>query len=144
MATQNKKRLVVLLAALAVAFGFPTLLTPVFAASKVKVLHSFGKGKDGVDPGDLIFDATGNLYGTTRRGGAHDAGTVFQLTPDTNGRWTERVLHSFNDNFKDGAYPASGLVFDPSGNLYGTTKYGGNRPTSRAQLYTCRRRHWVV
>ncbi len=49
---------------------------------KEKVLHSFGKGKDGayVQSG-LIFDAKGNLYGTTTDGGAYHSGTVFEVTP---------------------------------------------------------------
>jgi uncharacterized repeat protein (TIGR03803 family) len=73
----------------------------------------------------LILDAAGNLYGTTAEGGAHGYGTVFQLAPGTNGKWTEKVLHSFNANGKDGWYPTAGLIFDAAGNLYGTTTEGG-------------------
>jgi len=47
-----------------------------------KVLHSFGKGKDGASPyAGLILDAAGNLYGTTSAGGADNSGTVFEITP---------------------------------------------------------------
>jgi uncharacterized repeat protein (TIGR03803 family) len=89
------------------------------------VLHSFGNGKDGSWPfSSLSIDALGNLYGTTKLGGGHGLGTVFELSPHTNGKWTERVLHSFNNY--DGAYPQSNLVFDGSGNLYGTTTAGGD------------------
>jgi beta-xylosidase len=103
-----------------------------------RVLHSFGKGTDGVFPsGSLIFDAVGNLYGTTWTGGAHSSacsgqgcGTVFQLIPGTNGKWTERVLHSFNHNGRDGNGPDSSLIFDPAGNLYGTTRFGGTYGSS--------------
>jgi uncharacterized repeat protein (TIGR03803 family) len=49
---------------------------------------------------ELIFDASGNLYGTTADGGSHDDGTVFELTPGTNGTWKEKVLHSFNGRWR--------------------------------------------
>ncbi len=88
------------------------------------VLHSFGNGKDGSDPeASLIFDTAGNLYGTTFRGGAYGNGCVFQLTPGSNGKWNETLLHSFRGN--DGANPFSSLTVDASGNLYGTA--GGGR-----------------
>src|SRR5208282_5148314 len=73
----------------------------------------------------VIFDAAGNLYGTTANGGAHGFGTVFELTPTAAGTWTEKILHNFNDNGKDGSSPADGLIFDSAGNLYGTTSGGG-------------------
>ena len=91
-----------------------------------EVLHSFGHGNDGAYPyAGLIFDADGNLFGTTFGGGIHETGTVFELTPNGGGSWTEKVLHSFNNNGTDGAVPQAGLVFDADGNLYGTTYYGG-------------------
>ncbi len=92
------------------------------------VLHTFGTSgsKDGQAPyGSLIFDALGNLYGTTSSGGAHGCGTVFELSPTAGGKWTETVLHSFDGPSKDGAYPFAGLIFDNAGNLYGTTNGGG-------------------
>ena len=93
-----------------------------------KVLHRFGNGKDdGYWPdGSLIFDSAGTLYGITRQGGAHVYyGTVFQLVRGTNGKWSEKVLHSFNYDGKDGYYPGGSLVVDAAGNLYGTTPFGG-------------------
>jgi hypothetical protein len=81
-------------------------------------VHSFN-GVDGFSPyAAVIFDAAGNLYGTTWAGG-----NVFELTPGTNGEWTETVLHTFNGS--DGLSPQAGLIFDASGNLYGATDYGG-------------------
>jgi uncharacterized repeat protein (TIGR03803 family) len=105
------------------------MTTPVFAASQEKVLHSFNSnGKDGYFPTSrLISDAGGNLYGTTQVGGTHcgsGCGTVFELTPTTEGKWDRRILHSFNG--KDGANPSSALIFDSAGNLYGTASQGGN------------------
>jgi uncharacterized repeat protein (TIGR03803 family) len=88
------------------------------------VLYSFTGGNDGAGPGygHFIFDQAGNMFGETLWGGAYGAGTVFELVPSQGG-WMERVLHSFNGN--DGYLPATGLVFDNVGNLYGTTLLGG-------------------
>jgi uncharacterized repeat protein (TIGR03803 family) len=74
----------------------------------------------------VIFDPAGNLYGTTFYGGASNDGTVFQLIPNSDGSWTENVLHSFPVNGKDGYWPTASLVFDTVGNLYGTTELGGS------------------
>ncbi len=88
------------------------------------VLYRFAGGTDGIRPhGDLVFDRAGNLYGTTINGGTGGYGTVYKLTP-SNGSWTESVLYSFTEG-GDGQLPESGLIFDQSGNLYGTTYYGG-------------------
>jgi uncharacterized repeat protein (TIGR03803 family) len=73
----------------------------------------------------LIFDALGNLYGTTHDGGAHGYGVVFQLAPSGNGLWKETLVHSFDQNNKDGINPAAGLILDQTGNLFGTTQFGG-------------------
>jgi hypothetical protein len=90
------------------------------------LLHRFTGGNDGSTPnGPLIFDSAGNLYGTTGGGGVYGYGNVFRLTPNSNGGWTEHVLHQFTGG-KQGAQPAAGLTHDATGNLYGTTYYGGN------------------
>ena len=92
-----------------------------------KVLHSFN-GNDGRAPWDgVILDAAGNVYGTTYWGGTDNYGTVFELSPNANGRWTEKVLHSFKNDRKDGALPYAELVLDQTGNLYGTTSAGGTK-----------------
>src|SRR5580693_7212264 len=72
---------------------------PVWAASREKVIYSF-TGKDGSCPSsNLIFDAEGNLYGTTFSDGIEDCytgnGTVFKLSP-ANGKWTKTVLLRFH------------------------------------------------
>jgi uncharacterized repeat protein (TIGR03803 family) len=94
---------------------------------KQKVLHHFeNDGKDGDYPvAGLIFDAAGNLYGTTSQGGAHQVGTVFELEPESDGKWNEKILHSFVSTPADGWQPKAALVFDAAGNLYGTTYVGG-------------------
>ena len=95
-----------------------------------KILYSFSKydGSGGGSPyGGVIFDATGNLYGTTSGLSGGAAGGVFKLTPTVSGLWTLSVLHQFTSNTTDGAVPYAGLVMDASGNLYGTTWEGGDR-----------------
>jgi uncharacterized repeat protein (TIGR03803 family) len=88
------------------------------------VVYSFAGGSDGKYPlAGLIKDSSGNLYGTTQGGGSLNAGTVFELV-NSSGSYTENVLYSFTGG-GDGGYPASGLIMDSSGNLYGTTFYGG-------------------
>jgi uncharacterized repeat protein (TIGR03803 family) len=96
-----------------------------------KVLYAF-RGADGSAPvAPLVFDAAGNLYGTTRYGGSGSCsgnfepgcGTVFKLTPSNHG-WTQSVLYSFTGG-NDGAYPIAPVILDSAGNLYGTTIFGG-------------------
>jgi uncharacterized repeat protein (TIGR03803 family) len=85
------------------------------------VLHTFEAGNDGDAPfAGVIFDRSGNLYGTTYAGGSNDSGTVFELSPNSNGTWTETVLYSFNDE----GNPWAGVTVDHAGNLYGTTEAG--------------------
>ncbi len=97
------------------------------------VLHSFcslPSCKDGWGPyGGLIFDAAGNLYGTTFYGGGHkDSGVAYELTPNPDGSWTETVLHRFcsSVNCPDGRHSYAGLTLDTAGSLYGTTSSGGD------------------
>jgi uncharacterized repeat protein (TIGR03803 family) len=89
------------------------------------VLWSFTGGNDGGKPaGGVTFDSAGNLYGSTQVGGAYGYGSVFQFAPAGSG-WSENTLYSFQ-NENDGANPDGGLIFDPSGNLYGTTASNGS------------------
>jgi hypothetical protein len=118
-----------------VASGFLVTATPGVAASREKVLLSLNS-KDGLHPmGGLISDASGNLYGTTAGVDVPDigcsgesCGNVFESTPGTNGKWTEKVLHNFTDDGKDGFFPVGSLILDANGNLYGTTQEGGTGP----------------
>ena len=92
--------------------------------SSETVLHDFA-GSDGSQPyGGLVSDSKGNLYGTTSAGGAHGAGTVFELVYQGGTKYREEVLYSFTGG-SDGGFPTASLVFDNSLNLYGTTELGG-------------------
>jgi uncharacterized repeat protein (TIGR03803 family) len=85
------------------------------------VLYDFKGGSDGNYPyAGVIEDSHGNLYGTAYVGGASNNGVVFKLAPDG----TETVLYSFAGG-SDGAHPYGGVIVDDTGNLYGTTEYGG-------------------
>lgn len=94
-------------------------ITPSGAES---VLYSFKGGSgDGEYPTQApLLDVNGTLYGTSKRGGTHNLGTVFSMT--TSGE--ETVLHSFGGS-KDGIYPYGGLI-DVNGTLYGMTSNGGS------------------
>lgn len=91
-----------------------------------KVIHNFGNGTDGYGPSaGMVFDSDGNLYGATYQGGAFGYGTVFELSPTAGGGWSEKVLHHFNFDGRDGINPVASLILDGAGNLYGTTLGGG-------------------
>ncbi len=113
-----------------------------------RVLHDFNdNGVDGTNPvGSLILDASGNLYGATQLGGSGSltasprtsfnggTGTAFELSPASDGSWTETILHRFQGQVRkpggrvyptDGYFPTGSLIVDAAGNLYGTTLGGG-------------------
>ncbi len=108
-------------------------------AAQEKVLYNFQGGvigsTDGSSPyAGVIFDATGNLYGTTKFGGVDDEGTVFELSP-ASGAWVQTQLYNFQIPCKPGTDPGScqdtgilpgaDLAFDTRGNLYSVTELGG-------------------
>jgi uncharacterized repeat protein (TIGR03803 family) len=107
------------------------LLLSSLAFAQETVVYQFGAAgpNDGAEPnGGLVFDAAGNVYGTTVKGGSFGFGTTFELSPSRDGTWQETVLYNFcsvGSLCQDGQFPKAGLVFDASGNLYGTTTYGG-------------------
>jgi hypothetical protein len=90
---------------------------------------------DGALPeGALIQDSSGNVFGTTGGGGGActnpnsdmGCGTVFKLS-SSGDAWQETVLHAFcaKSDCTDGAIPTEPLTLDATGNLFGTTAYGG-------------------
>jgi len=102
---------------------------------KEQVLYSFQGIPDGSIPvGGVVLDASGNLYGATTDGGSSSCGgiaqcgTVYQLQPPSQhgGGWTESILYVFQGQANnDGETPAGGVIFGKTGELYGTTAYGG-------------------
>src|ERR1051326_5031946 len=84
---------------------------------------------NGYRPGTpLVFDAAGNLYGTTYYGGNDFSpninnhfgwGTLFKYSAA--GQFS--VLHEFSG--PDGANPVGGEILDSQGNLWGATWQGG-------------------
>lgn len=117
--------------------GFIWKLTPPAFGDGVwtyAVLYTLNGTSDGCLPqGNPVFDAQGNLYGSTELGGdlsclnGQSCGTVFELKrPATkSGKWHFKVLHTFTGK-PDGAQPFAGVTFDQKGNLYGTTFNGGS------------------
>jgi uncharacterized repeat protein (TIGR03803 family) len=119
------------------AYGFGTVfeIKPTKTGYVEHVLHSFGIGNDGANPyGGVILDSTGNLYGTTLAGGSNfcaysqtNCGTAFELVRNTNGGYSEKILHNFAEvDDVDGYEPYGTLIFDRAGHLYGTTLFGGS------------------
>ncbi len=79
-------------------------------------------GTNGLDPmATLTFDANGNLFGTTSRGGANGLGTVFEVAKGTT---SIQTVASFSST--TGSTPQGPVTFDANGNIYGTTFGGGN------------------
>jgi uncharacterized repeat protein (TIGR03803 family) len=113
---------------LAISAGLLLTLAPLpaFAAGPYKVIDWFNATNGEGPESSLVFDGSGNLYGTTREGGKFESGTVFELTPNGNGGWTSQVLYNFcsRTDCVDGRSPIGGLIFDSSGNLYGALSAG--------------------
>jgi len=108
---------------------------------KESTLHTFAGAPGGGNPSSrVILDPAGNVYGATEIGGAGSCrpsidnyrmndgcGVIYKLTPpESAGKWTYSVAYSFVRGGGHSAYPSGGLVFDAAGNLYGTSRRGGN------------------
>jgi len=105
----------------------------------LNVLHNFQGGTDGAMPvATVTIGPGGVLYGTTSEGGDPNCGTnggcgtVYSLQPPAHApfsaltSWTEKVLYAFHGG-SDGRTPGYGApAFDPNGNMYGTTEFGGD------------------
>jgi hypothetical protein len=138
----RNKSLATLSAALLLTLIAILVLVPgVWAQTNFKTLYAFTGGNDGgVPAAGLIFDAAGNLYGTTLLGGQLQAcaqdigqgcGVVFKLTPNANGGWSETVLNRFGNH--PGAFPEANLIFDSAGNIYGATM--GDQTTTFGSVF---------
>jgi uncharacterized repeat protein (TIGR03803 family) len=83
-------------------------------------------GFNGAFPdGSLVFDANGDLFGTTSSSGASGGGTIFELARDANGYATQ-PLTLFDLDGTTGDAPQGSLIIGPGGTLFGTTSQGGS------------------
>jgi len=94
-----------------------------------KTADSFSSCADGAQPGDIVTDSSGNIYGTTAGGGANAGypsgpGVLYRLTK----AGSYKVLHDFCSEASciDGATPISRQLALYNNALYGTT-YGGGK-----------------
>jgi uncharacterized repeat protein (TIGR03803 family) len=103
-------------------------------------LNNFHQAGGGARPSDKVaIGPDGNLYGETYLGGQGDCGgegscgVVFKLQPPANAcpsflcQWKQVVLYRFGMP-PDAGLPVGEVIFDPAGNLYGVTAYGGSGP----------------
>jgi uncharacterized repeat protein (TIGR03803 family) len=117
-------------------------LSPSQGGWTYNILYTFTNGFDGgLCLNGVIFDQSGNLYGTTALFG-YGYGTVFELTPSGSG-WSFNLLHTFT-NGSDGGESMSALIFDQSGNLYGTTHQGGQGNSGTAFEMTTSNGSWTL
>jgi len=93
---------------------------------KQTVIHAFTGRNDGSTGslGPLLIDTNGTIFGIAELGGAYQAGTAYKITPGAGGTWTFRTLWAFR-GLPDAGFPYGGLIADASGDLFGTTYYGG-------------------
>ena len=101
-------------------------LTPSGSGYRESILYSFQGGTDGAYPrAGLLAGSGGTFFGATTHGGPHNFGTVYELMPSGSG-YSERILYSFTGQ-ADGRAPSdeNGLYADASGNMYGTSTFGG-------------------
>jgi uncharacterized repeat protein (TIGR03803 family) len=97
-------------------------------------LHTFGQNQDdgAIPAGGLASDGKGNLYGTTSKGGADYAGTVYEMS-QTDGTWSEQVSYTFPSRAK-GGNPSTGLTLN-GGNFFGVTTGGPDNGYTGAQVF---------
>jgi uncharacterized repeat protein (TIGR03803 family) len=89
------------------------------------VLHNFTGGKDGFGPGGaVVIGKTGHIFGTTPDGGAHSAGTIYEVA-HVRGQWREKIVYAFTGGADGGVGSLGPLLLDATGNLYGVTEIGG-------------------
>jgi uncharacterized repeat protein (TIGR03803 family) len=105
-------------------YGGPANAGTIFKITTGGVLttvHYFAATEGYYPGGILTLENDGKIYGTTQYGAsASGGGTVFAYTPEG----SLSVVYSFQ-NSEDSVEPGGRIVRDSSGNLYGTTYYGG-------------------
>jgi uncharacterized repeat protein (TIGR03803 family) len=110
-------------------------LSPSDGGWNFSLLHSFSFNDQGGPQSSVLIDSAGNLYGTTVQGGRYGWGTVFKLTPSGSG-YTYTDLYDFTGG-ANGGWPYDQIVMDASGNLFGTTEFGGETGGDVCGAYGC-------
>jgi uncharacterized repeat protein (TIGR03803 family) len=137
-----RRALTACLAASALSIGLPALAQSyVQDYLPMNIIYDFTATEPGRPTAGLIFDKAGNLYGTESDlfgSSTYVNGAVFELSPPPAGSpakgWKKTVLYNFAGG-TDGSSPQGPLLMDAAGNLYGTTKFGGNDDCVSG--YTC-------
>lgn len=108
-------------------------------------LYTFTGNTDGGNPhnGDLVFDAAGDIYGTTLLGGANAYGVAYQLAPSQGG-YSENVIYNFNPDSNNLGSPYTGVIMDQSGNLYGTSSFANNNVAGAVYQLTPSQSGWTA
>lgn len=120
---------------------------------KEVTLHAFEGSADGVTPSSGVFlDSDGSVYGVTQHGGPGTCGrnmdaiagcgTVYKLTPQPDGAWTETVIYTF---FRGGGFardPAGELLGEESGSLIGLSQFGGDGLGTIFELRNTQKKGW--
>jgi uncharacterized repeat protein (TIGR03803 family) len=119
---------------------------------KETTIHAFMGAPDGAIPSSgLVLGSRGDLYGMTQYGGTAPCdlhtllpgcGTIYKLTPNSGGGWTETVMYNFIRGGGRGIYPSGGLLLDPAGHLIGTTRSGGDGIGAIFKLYDSPKAGW--
>lgn len=104
------------------ANGLGTVFEISASTHALSTLATFDDAHGAAPVGNLIFDAAGDLFGTTYYGGANGEGVVFKVAAGTHAL---SVVASFNYDITGGS-PTAGLIADAAGNLYGTAYWGGD------------------
>jgi uncharacterized repeat protein (TIGR03803 family) len=104
------------------------------------ILYSLQGGFDGQQPGDVVFGPKGVLFSTSYLGGSNNCymgcGTVFELTPPSNGgEWTHTIIYDFLGG-ADGQAPGN-LKVGPGPALYGVTPSGGPPAPPKCKDFGC-------
>jgi uncharacterized repeat protein (TIGR03803 family) len=124
----NEKRMCMMLRSVKLALALTSV--PAFIAfcstsqaATYTQFYSFAGGAHGQDPrGRLLVGSQATIFGITQDGGSTNSGAVYSLSKE--GEFS--LLYSFLGR-PDGDEPFTGVIQDPSGNLYGTTIMGGSQ-----------------
>ena len=101
---------------------------------KVTLLYSFSNTGPDKPMGGVTQGADGKWYGTTFYGGTYNYGTIFQLAGKK-----VKILHNFNMNADDAAFPSFPLTLGTDGKFYApslTFNMGGFGPESLYNITT--------